>query len=338
MDLNIIWFMLIGVLLGGYAVLDGFDLGVGVLHLLSKGDKERRIGLNTIGPVWDGNEVWLLTGGGAMFAAFPILYATVFSGFYLAFMLLLVFLIFRAVSMEFRSKVESPAWRTFWDWAFAIGSFGPALLYGVAVGNVIKGLPIQADGTLNIGFIELLNPFSLLCGVVGLVFFTMHGNAYLILKSDGEFRERIIKRQTPLWMAFVVLYAAATSVAIVVAPYLFEGIMKNPLFWVFTLLLLGSIVFQPIATKAGKHFLAFLASSATILSMVALTGLSLFPRWVPSSVDMANSLTIYNTSSTDGTLMVMLIIALAGVPVMLGYTFWIYRVFKGKPVINETSY
>ena len=339
MDLNIIWFLLIGVLLGGYAVLDGFDLGVGVLHLLSKGDKERRIGLNAIGPVWDGNEVWLLTGGGAMFAAFPVLYATVFSGFYTAFMLLLVFLIFRAVSMEFRSKVESPAWRTFWDWAFSIGSFGPALLYGVAVGNVIRGLPIEADGSLNIGLFDLLNPFSLLCGVLGLMFFTMHGNAYLILKSDGDFRERIIKRQTPLWITFVVLYFVTSGYAIIEAPHLFEGVMGNPLFWVFSLLLLASIAYQPVATKAKKHFLAFLSSSLTILSMVALTGISLFPRWVPSSIDMANnSITIYNSSSTEGTLMVMLIIALAGVPIMLGYTFWIYRVFKGKTEITEASY
>src|SRR5512135_392933 len=161
MDLNMIWFGLIAVLLGGYAILDGFDFGVGILHLFAKTDEERRIHMNAIGPVWDGNEVWLLTGGGALFAAFPAVYATVFSGYYLALMLVLVALIFRAVSFEFRGKVAAPAWRRFWDWAFGLGSLVPAVVFGVAVGNILRGLPFDADGDLAVSLFGLLNPYAL---------------------------------------------------------------------------------------------------------------------------------------------------------------------------------
>ena len=196
MDLNIIWFLLIAVLLIGYAILDGFDLGVGVLHLFTKDENERRININSIAPVWDGNEVWLLTAGGALFAAFPIVYATVFSGFYLAFMLLLFALIFRAVSMEFRGKVDSPKWRSVWDWAFGLGSLLPALLYGVAIGNILRGIPINSEGYFTGNFFSLLNPYSILVGLLSLVLFTMHGSIYLSMKSAGAHRERV-KSLTP---------------------------------------------------------------------------------------------------------------------------------------------
>src|SRR5512147_1077494 len=174
MDLNTVWFLLIGVLLTGYAILDGFDLGVGVLHLFARDEEERRLHINAIGPVWDGNEVWLLTGGGALFAAFPVVYATVFSGFYLALMLLLVALILRAVSMEFRSKVDSPGWKKVWDWAFGIGSLLPAILFGVAFGNVLRGIPINEQGLFTGSFLELLNPYAILIGLLSLALFTMH--------------------------------------------------------------------------------------------------------------------------------------------------------------------
>ena len=341
-DLNITWFLLVGVLIIGYAILDGFDLGVGVIQLFTKDENERKININAIGPVWDGNEVWLLTGGGALLAAFPIVYATVFSGFYLAFMLLLYFLIFRAVSFEFRKFSESPQAKKRWDLAFAIGSFGPALLYGVAIGNVMRGLPIEIiDGKIvsHITFIGILNPYSLLIGVLGLVMFVMHGAIYLTLKTTGEHQQKMIEWANKSWMGFVVLYVISTLTTIFVAPYLFDGMLKNPLFWVLFILLLSSILYIPVGLKAKRFGYTFLASALNIASLIGLFAVSLFPRLVPSSMDLANySLTIYNASSTPRTLQTMLIIALIGVPIVLIYTIFIYRIFRGKVIITKDSY
>ncbi len=221
MDLNTIWFLLVGVLIAGYAILDGFDLGAGVLHLFTRDERERRVMMNAIGPVWDGNEVWLLTGGGALFAAFPPVYASVFSGFYLAFMLLLVALIFRAVSFEFRSKVTAAGWRRGWDVAFGVGSALPALLFGVAVGNVLRGLDMDASGVTTT-LPGLLNPFALLIGLLGLAMFVLHGASYLGLKTEGALQERMRRVASASWVALIALYAVSTAAAYAVAPYLFE--------------------------------------------------------------------------------------------------------------------
>ena len=338
MDLNGTWFLLIWVLLAGYAVLDGFDLGVGVLHLFARNDRDRQINANAVGPVWDGNEVWLLTGVGALFAAFPAAYATVFSGFYLALMLLLLALIVRAVSLEFRSQVDSPGWRRVWDWAFGLGSLIAALLFGVAVGNILRGLPIEGDGSLNVPFLSLLNPYAILVGLISLTMFVMHGAAFLAMKTEGELQRRMARWTTGPWIALVVLYLAATVATFFVSPFLFEGALGDPLFWVFSLLTLVALIFVPVANRAGRFLGAFLASSVTIVSMIGLAAVSLYPRLVPSTVDLASSLTIYNASSTPRTLTVMLIIALMGMPIVIGYTTYVYRVFKGKVVVTEESY
>ena len=337
-DLNTVWFLLIGILIIGYAILDGFDLGVGVLHLFAHDDNERRIHMNAIGPVWDGNEVWLLTGGGALFAAFPIVYATVFSAFYLAFMLLLTALIFRAVFMEFRGKVGSLRWRRFWDWSFGLGSLLPAVLFGVAIGNILRGIPIDKNGVFTGSFLDLLNPYALLLGALSLAMFTMHGAAYMTLKTEGVLRENMQNWVSKAWIAFVVLYFLATLATFFVSPFLFEDSLSNPLFWILFPLLLAAILYIPIAAKAGECFRTFLASSVTIACMIGLIGVSLFPRLVPSTTNLAFSLTVYNASSTTKTLTVMLIIALIGMPLVIGYTMYIYRVFKGKVVISEESY
>jgi len=204
MDLNTVWYLLLGLLLAIYSVMDGFDMGVGTLSLLARNDRERRIYLNAIGPVWDGNEVWLLTAGGAMFAAFPQVYATVFSGFYLALMLLLLALIFRAVSFEFYSKLDSPAWRKAWGLAFALGSLLPAVLMGVALGNILRGIPVDRAAEFRGTFLGLLNPYSILVGVGALVMFVMHGAAYMVLKTDGDLQNRMkylqhLARSTGIW-------------------------------------------------------------------------------------------------------------------------------------------
>lgn len=337
-DLNTIWYILIGVLIIGYAILDGFDLGVGVLHLFARNNTERRIHINAIGPVWDGNEVWLLTAGGALFAAFPIVYATTFSAFYLALMLLLAALIFRAVSMEFRGKVDSDAWRRLWDWSFGLGSLLPSILFGVAVGNVLRGLPLEPGAVFTGSFLSLLNPYSIVIGLLSLTMFVMHGALYLTLKTEGELQERMGKIGSGMWIVFVVLYVIATVYTVFEARYLFEGLLSNPLFWIFFIILLGGVVYIPIGIKSRSFFRTFMASAAAIACIIGLSAVSMFPRFVPSSIDPANSLTIYNASSTDKTLTVMLIIALIGMPLVIGYSAYIYKVFKGKTVLAEESY
>jgi cytochrome d ubiquinol oxidase subunit II len=338
MVLQSIWFLLLFVLLIGYAILDGFDLGVGMLHLFARGERERRISLNAIAPVWDGNEVWLLTTGGALFAAFPPVYATVFSGLYIALMLLLVALIARAVAMELRSKVESASWKRVWDIAFALGSFLPALLLGVAFGNVLRGLPINASGEFTGSFLSLLNPYALLVGVLVVVTFTMHGAIYLMGKCDGEMRQRLAKLVPSLWIVFVVLYLAATIASIFVAPFLFDGILRSPLAWVLMVLALAAIVAVGHLVRTARPVRAFIASAGAIGAVVALCGRSLYPRLVPSLTNLSFSLDISNSSSTPRTLRTMLIITLIGVPIMLAYTVFIYRIFRGNVVLNEDSY
>ena len=338
MDLNTAWFLLFGVLIAGYAVLDGFDLGVGVLHLFALSEEERRIHINAIGPVWDGNEVWLLTGGGALFAAFPVVYATVFSGFYLALVLVLVALILRAVSFEFRGKVTSPAWRAVWDWAFGLGSLVPALLFGVAVGNVLRGLPFDARGDVDVTLLGLLNPYALLIGALSLVMFAAHGATYLTLKTGGPLHQRIVGWAQRIWVAYILLFCVASVATAAAAPYLIRDRRPSPFTWIFGAAFVAAALGYPFAMRARRFGLAFTASSVAIAAQIAIAAAALFPRLVPARPDLAQSLTIYNAASSPRTLTTMLVIALAGMPFVVGYTIWIYRVFRGKTVLTGTSY
>jgi len=332
------WFFLYFVLIAGYAVLDGFDLGVGVLSLFERDPDRRRLYLNAIAPVWDGNEVWLLTGGGALFAAFPHVYATVFSGFYLALMLVLLALIARAVAIEFRGKVASAGWRRVWDASFGVGSLLAAVLFGVAVGNVVRGIPIGADREFAGSFIGLLNPFSLLVGLLTLAMFLVQGAHWMAWKTTGELRNRMGAIAARAWVAWVLLYAAATVYGFFEAPHLFRGTLSKPLFWVLFLALMGGLVAQPLAWKAKRFGQAFLGSSSSIVALIGLGAVGLYPTLVPSSIDPAFSLTAMNASSSEKTLTVMLVIALIGMPLVLSYTAWIYRHFRGPVVLDEHSY
>ncbi len=336
--LQAVWFVLVGVLIVGYAILDGFDLGAGVLHLFTRTEEERRISLNAVGPVWDGNEVWLLTAGGALFAAFPGVYATVFSGFYLALVLLLAALIARAVSLEFRGKISSDGWKRFWDRAFGIGSLLPAVLLGVAIGNILRGIPLNEKTEFAGTFFGLLNPYAVLVGLLSLALFVMHGALYLTLKADGAFRARMARTAARLWIAVLALYALATAATASVAPFLFQGMLASPVFWVLLLGMAGAVAAIPLALKRERFSRAFLASSVLIACMVGLSAWSLFPRLVPASNGLEYSLTIHNASSTEHTLTVMLVIALVGMPLVVGYTIFIHRVFRGRVVIGEDSY
>jgi cytochrome d ubiquinol oxidase subunit II len=329
--LETIWFALVALLLAGYAVLDGFDLGVGALSLLARSREERDLHVAAIGPVWDGNEVWLLTGGGALFAAFPVVYATVFSGFYLALMLLLVALMARAVSMEFRALVPSQTWVRAWDWAFGLGSLLPSVLLGVALGNVLRGVPIgpAPDRPWEGSFLGLLNPYAILVGLVSCALFVMHGAIYLRMKTEGELADRLRTIALGAFVVFLSLYAIATAATVLVSPSLFQK-AATPGFWILTLVLVVALAATPLAVSAGRRGLAFIASSVLIVTMIAVAAFSAYPIIVPSSIAAANSLTITNSASTPRTLTAMLVIALIGVPLMLAYTVFVYRIFKGK--------
>ncbi len=337
MDLNTVWFILVWVLLSGYAILDGFDLGVGTLHLFARNETERVIHMKTIAPVWDGNEVWLLTGGGALFAAFPVVYATVFSNLYLALVLVMLALIFRAVSLEFRNQVEHNGWKKFWDWSFGLGSLLPALLFGVAIGNLVRGLPIPANGQTVVPFVSLLNPYALLVGVFSVILLTMHGSALLAIKTEGELKERMVRLTARLWILVVVALPICFVYTMFAAKPFFAGCTGKPLFWLFIVLLLLATVYIPIGTRAGHHRKAFLASSLTIGSAMGLTATCMFPRIVPSTMNLADSLDIYNAASTPKTHTVMLVIALIGMPLVIAYTAFVYSKFTGT-VTGQDGY
>jgi cytochrome d ubiquinol oxidase subunit II len=338
LDLNAVWFVLVGVLFTGYALLDGFDLGVGALHLFTRTDEHRRIMLNAIGPVWDGNEVWLVTGGGALFAAFPNVYATVFSGFYLAFILLLFALIFRAVAIEFRSKQPMGWWRRMWDVGFAAGSVTSSFLIGVAMGNIAWGVPIDERGEFAGTFLGLLHPYALLLGVTTVALFMMHGSIYVVMKTEGDLQARARKWVNRTIIFFIICYAVTTMATLLYVPHMAARMRANP--WLFTVAVVNMLAIANIPREIhhGRDFRAFLSSCVAMIALMGLFGLEMFPHMVLSNPDTANSLTIYNAASSQKTLGIMLTIALIGVPVVLAYTVSIYWIFRGKVKLDRMSY
>lgn len=337
-DLNTIWFFLIGILLAGYAILDGFDLGVGALHLLVKGDMDRRIMINSIGPVWDGNEVWLVTGGGALFAAFPHVYATVFSGFYTAFMLLLFMLIFRAVAIEFRSKRPMQWWRKFWDTAFSISSILIALLMGVALGNIITGIPLGPDKEFIGTFWDLINPYTILVGITTVALFMMHGAIYGVMKTEGELQQKLRGWVNNTIIFFVICYVTTTMATLIYFPHMIEHFKNVPILFLVAVLNMLAIANIPREIHHGREFMAFFSSCASIAALLLIFALGIFPTIVYSNPNPEYSLTIYNASSSEKTLNIMLIIAIIGVPFVLAYTISIYWIFRGKVKLTNMSY
>jgi cytochrome d ubiquinol oxidase subunit II len=336
--LQIIWFVLMVVLLVGYAVLDGYDLGVGLWHLGWKRDEERRASLNAIGPFWDANEVWLITAGGALFAAFPAAYATIFSSFYLALMLVLAGLIFRAVAIEFRSKSPDLASRKRWDVAFALGSIVPALLFGVAIGNLLCGLPLDPIGNYLGTFGALLTPFALLCGLVNLAMVAAHGPLFLatrLMDPQAARARRWAGSMLGLWAAGFVV---AIGVAYATLPHLRSNFAAAPLWWLVPTGVLIAIGFSGIFNAQAKSLPAFLASSLAVTLVIVSIGVALYPNLVPASNDTLRSLTIVNASSTDHTLGIMLTVALIGMPLVLLYTAWIHKLFSGRIKPDEFHY
>ncbi len=328
MDLNTLWFILIAVLYIGFFILEGFDYGVGILlPFLGKDDRQRRQIINTIGPFWDGNEVWLLTAGGATFAAFPHWYATLFSGFYLALLLILLALILRGVAFEFRSKDESPLWRSLWDWAVFVGSAIPALLFGVAFGNLVRGVPIDAHMQYVGTFFDLLNPYALVAGLASLITFTLHGAIFLSLRTDGEVQSAAESAAQRLWLPTVIVL-----IALWVYTYFATDILERlgidpgvvPLIGMIAMLGTGYML------RRGRAGWAFAGTVTSIAAAVITMFIILYPRVMISSLNPEWSLTIYNASSSPYTLRLMAIIAVIFVPIVLAYQAWTYWVFRHR--------
>jgi len=350
MGLGDVWFVLVGVLLTGYAIFDGFDLGVGVLYpFLGKSEQDKTVMRRSVGPVWDGNEVWLLTGGGALFAAFPAVYATVFSGFYLALTLLLFALIFRAASLEFRHS--DPAWAKLWDGAFFVGSAVPALLFGVAVGNIVRGVPLTAAGEMIAGggepiflgnLLAALNPYALVIGVFGLVWITLHGASWLCVKTTGDLYQRAVKLRKTLLVVFAVMIAVSTAATALLVPGAFAKVTGSVVGWVFVLVVIGGAVLSWVSASRGKDRPAWYGTTLAVVGMVGVWAASIYPALVPALPGSAGgALTIANASSSTLTLTVMLIIAAIGVPLVLWYHFIVYRAYRGKielPVEGDGGY
>jgi len=329
MELNIVWFVLWGVLWAAYFMLDGFVLGAGILlPVLGRDDAERRVVINTFGPVWDGNEVWLLTAGGATFAAFPGTYALMFSYLYTPLLLLLFALIVRGVSFEFRSKEEGALWRSAWDSAIVVCSFVPALLFGVAFGNIFAGLPMDAAGYHG-SLVYLLNPYGIVTGLLFVLLFLVHGALYVALKTEGGVSERALTVARRIWIPLAVV-AVAFLAHSYFATKLYGNYLKTPLLAVAPAVAVAALLGTGALLMRGAAGGAFAASCLTILGVVFTGVIGLFPNLIPSSLDSAASLTIFNTASSPYTLRIMTGVAFIFVPIVIAYKVWAYRVFRGK--------
>jgi cytochrome d ubiquinol oxidase subunit II len=337
MDLHVFWFVLLGVLLMGYAILDGFDLGVGILHPLVRGDTERRLVLNSIGPLWDGNEVWLVTFGGALFAAFPEAYATVLSGFYLPVILVLLSLIGRAISIEFRSKSKSRFWRSYWDFSFFLSSLVATLVFGVALGNVVGGIELSPQGRYVGGLSGLLQPFALAVGLLAVAGAAMHAALYLQLKVDGELQRKAKRWAWVSFFLFVGLNLVVAGIALQGVPHLLVNFERWPVVWAMPVLVALALANIPRGLVRGKPGQAFASSCASIAGLTFLAAAALYPNLVVSS-SSAPSLDVWRAASSESTLRLMAIIAMIGMPLVATYTAIVYWVFRGKVKLDDSSY
>jgi cytochrome d ubiquinol oxidase subunit II len=366
--LRFIWWLLIGVLLIGFTVTDGFDMGVGaLLKVIGRDDTERRILINAVAPHWDGNQVWLITAGGALFAAWPPVYATAFSGFYLAMMLTLAALFLRPIGFDYRSKLNNAKWRSNWDWALTAGSAIPPIIFGVAFGNLLQGVPFHFDDLLRIyytgSFWALLNPFALLVGVLSLLMFINQGACYLQMKTEAPLRQRaeavslisatlaaVLFIAAGVWLAFAgmgykvtslidsnAINSAVTKTVEVSSGAWFSNYEAYPLLWVFPLLGVAAFLLSAFCSKLAKGWQAFVASSLAITGVIMTCGVSMFPFIMPSSSMPNHSLTMWDATSSELTLKIMFVVACIFVPIILGYTAWCYWKMWGRLNRNSIS-
>ncbi len=363
--LKVIWWLFVGVLLIGFAVTDGFDLGVGaLLPFLGKNDEERRVIINSVGATWDGNQVWFITAGGALFAAWPLVYATAFSGFYIALILTLFALFFRPVGFDYRSKVEDPRWRSAWDWGLFAGGFVPSLIFGVAFGNLLQGVPFQFDPDMRVtytgSFFGLLNPFALLSGVVSLSMLVMHGATYLRIRTTGDIEKRAVMAGRLAAIVLIISFVGAGiwvmqgiegyRIVSMLSPNVestpldkvvekaagawMSNYDRQPLLWIAPILGVAGAALTIVLSAAGRSILAFVTSSISIAGVIFTAGIAMFPFVMPSSSDPRSSLTIWDAVSTHGTLQIMFWVVLIFLPIILAYTSWVYRVLRGKITVE----
>jgi cytochrome bd ubiquinol oxidase subunit II len=338
LDYPTLWFLVVGALFSGYAILDGFDLGAGAWHLFLKDEESRRIALNAVGPVWDGNEVWLVIGGGALFAGFPVLYASMFSAMYIPFMLFLFVLILRAVSIEFRSKEKMYWWRQGWDIVYSASSTLMALLLGVVVGNILQGVELGPNYEFQGHWLEFLNPYALMVGITTVALFMMHGALYLAMKTEGKLFAKVNELLKKSIIFFVVSYGLVTLYTLIYIPHLTDDLHENAALFIVPTLAFLSIANIPRLVTKAKYVQAFLFSSLSMSFLLILVAVELYPVLVRSTVDPLYSITVYNAASSQKSLGIMLLMTAIGAPLVIAYTVFVYKTFWGKVKMDETSY
>lgn len=332
------WFLVFGGVVSGYAILDGFDLGAASLHLFLKKEESRRIALNAIGPVWDGNEVWLVIAGGALFAGFPIAYAAIFSAFYVPFMIFLMALIFRAISIEFRSKEPMLWWRKMWDVSYSIAGITITLSLGLMLGNIAQGIPLNDNLEFEGSFTYFFNPFSLLVAATTLALFMMHGAIFLAMKTENRLYTRLTLLAKKFTIFFLVSFSLTSIYSFLYIPHLSDRLGANPSYFVFPMIMILAIANIPRNLNHGKYGYAFVSSSITIASLLITVALEIFPYLVYNPVNPQNSITIYNSAASEKTTELLLLIAAIGTPLVGIYTLFVFWTFKGKVKLDEMSY
>lgn len=338
-DYPTLWYLVVGALFSGYAILDGFDFGAGAWHLFFKKEQSRRIALNAIGPVWDGNEVWLVIGGGALFAGFPVMYAAFFSALYIPFMLFLTFLILRAISIEFRSKEPMVWWKKTWDIIYSVSSIMLAFLLGVVLGNVLQGIAIDKDyNYAGSGFFEFLNPYALLVGLTTLSLFMLHGAIYLLVKTEDRLFAKITRLVKGAIIFFIISFAITSLYTLLYIPHLSDAIRGNIIYFILPLMAFLSIANIPRLISRRRFKIAFIFSSLTIAFMLMVVGIELYPNLLISTLAPENTIDIYKAASSVRTLKIMLTMVAVGGPLVVAYTIFVYRTFSGKVKLDDSSY
>ena len=334
---NVWWFLVFGAVISGYAILDGFDLGAGALHLFLKKELSRRIAINAIGPMFDGNEVWLVIGGGALFAGFPVAYAAIFSAFYVPFMVFLMGIIFRAISIEFRSKEPMLWWRTAWDISYCVSSIVIALTLGLMLGNIALGMPLNAQHEFSGNWLSFFNPFALLIAITTLALFMLHGAIYLGMKTENRLYTKLTILAKNFVIFFVISFALSTFYSLLYIPHLSDEIRSHPALFILPLIMTLAIANIPRCLKKRNFRVAFLSSSITIAALLVLVAVEVFPYLVYSPQFPANSITVQNAAASHKTMGILLTIALIGTPLVLLYTVFVFWTFKGKVKLDEMS-
>jgi cytochrome d ubiquinol oxidase subunit II len=337
-DYPTLWFLVVGGLFSGYAILDGFDFGAGAWHLFFRQEEQRRIALNAVGPVWDGNEVWLVIGGGALFAGFPVLYASLFSAMYIPFMLFLLFIIFRAISIEFRGKEDMKWWKNTWDISYSVSSIMLAILLGVVLGNVLQGMPLNDNFEFTGHWLEFLNPYAIFVGLTTLALFMTHGAIFLLMKTEGRMFEQLTKMLNYGMTFFIIAFILVSAYTLIYIPHLTDTFTDTPILFIVPLLGFLSIANLPRLASKKNYRMAFVFSALTMSFMLIVVAIELYPVLLMSTSDAQNSITIYNAASSDKSLGIMLLMAAIGAPLVITYTIFVYKTFWGKVELDETSY